>query len=71
MGMVIVEGAVFWGWVDLGCPIVTNGEFVACNCVEVREPIELSFGVVSGVGREMGVLHGVHVTQGEGRFLEF
>jgi len=40
----------------------------------VLEPIELSFGVVSvvsGVGGGMGVLDGVHVTQGEGAVLGF
>jgi len=36
--------------------------------VEVREPIELSFGVVSGVGRGMGVLDGVQVPQGVWQF---
>jgi len=36
-----------------------------CSYVEVREPIELSFGVVSGVGPSIDVLDGVHVTQGE------
>jgi len=38
------------------------------SCAEVREPIELSFGVVSGVGGWMGELNGVHVPQGEGGF---
>jgi len=28
---------------------------------KVREPIELSFGVVNGLGRGTGVLDGVHV----------
>jgi len=27
-----------------------------CSCAGVREPIELSLGVVSGVGQGMGVL---------------
>jgi len=36
------------------------------SCVEVRRAIELSFGVVSGVGPGIHVLHGVHVAQGEG-----
>jgi len=36
------------------------------SCVEVPEPIELSFGVTSGVGPGIDVLDGVHVTQGEG-----
>jgi len=53
-----------------------GGEFGAshCNswgpllriCAEVREPIELSFGVVSGSG--IGVLDGVHVLQEKGQF---
>ena len=36
------------------------------SCAEVREPIELSFGVVSGVHPGIDVLDGVHVPQGEG-----
>jgi len=36
------------------------------RCVEVREPIELSYGVVSGVGPGIDLLHGVHMPQGEG-----
>ena len=36
------------------------------NCAEVREPIQLSFGVVSGLGPGIDVLDGVHVPQGEG-----
>jgi len=35
------------------------------SCAEVREPIELSFGVVSGVGPGIHVLDGVHVSQKE------
>jgi len=35
------------------------------SCAEVREPIELSFSVVSGVGPGIDVLYGVHVAQGE------
>jgi len=50
--------------VNLGRPIVTNGVFV----VEVREPIELSFGVVCGwLG--IGVLDGIDILQWEGRVL--
>jgi len=37
------------------------------SCAEVWEPIELSFGVVSGeVGPSIDVQNGVHVAQGEG-----
>jgi len=35
------EGAVLW--VNLGHPIVTNGTLL-CSCVEVHEPIKLSWG---------------------------
>jgi len=35
--------------VNLGRPIVNNGTLLH-SCAEVREPIELSFGVVSGLG---------------------
>jgi len=40
-----------------------------CSSVEVREPIELQFNVVSGVGPGIDVIDGimaVHVPQGEG-----
>jgi len=43
--------------VNLGRPIVTNGDLL-CSYVEVGEPIELSFGVVSGVSPGIGVLDG-------------
>jgi len=36
------------------------------SCMEVREPIELSFGVVSGMVPGIDVLDGVHMPQGEG-----
>jgi len=39
------------------------------NCAEVRELIELLLGMVSGVGRGMGVLDGVHVPQMVGEVL--
>jgi len=67
-GVVIVkeEGTVFG--VNLGHPVVINGNFVAySSCVEVCELIKLSFEVESGVGGGMGILDGVHVPQGEGR----
>jgi len=35
-------------------------------CVFVREPTELSFGVVSGINSGIHVLDGVHMPQGEG-----
>jgi len=41
------------------------------SCGKLRESINMSFGVVSGVGRGMVVLKGVHVPQGEGRCLGF
>jgi len=41
------------------------------SCVEVHEPIELSFGVVSGVGRGIDVWNGVQLAQGKGWFLGF
>jgi len=36
------------------------------SCVEVREPIELSFGVVSVVGPRIDIRNTVNVAQGEG-----
>ena len=36
-------------------------------CGKTAEWIRMPFAVVSGVGRGMGVLEGVHVPQGEGR----
>jgi len=42
-----------------------------CSCVKVCEAIELPFEVVSGVDQEVGVLDGVHIPQGEGRFGRF
>jgi len=47
------EGAV-WG-VNLRRPIVNN---VLCRFVQLRTAIELSFGVVSGVGPGIHVLDG-------------
>jgi len=41
------------------------------SCVEVHEPIKQLFGVVSGIGRGIGVLDGVHVPQGKGGFRGF
>ena len=42
------------------------------SCVEVHEKIELSFGLLSGVGGEMGVLDGgSHAPTGKERFQSF
>jgi len=41
------------------------------SCAKVREPMELSFEVVSGVGHTMGELEEVHMPQGEGSFEDF
>ena len=41
------------------------------NCAEVREPIELSVGTVSGVGGGMGILDGVYVPERHGQFWGF
>ena len=38
------------------------------SCAKVREPIELPFGVVSGVGPVIGVLDGGPHPPREGRF---
>jgi len=37
-----------------------------CNCAKLHETIKMSFGMVSEVGRGMGVLDGIHIPQGEG-----
>jgi len=44
--------------VNVGHPIVTNGGPLLHSCVKVREPIELSFGVVSGVSPVIDVQNG-------------
>ena len=36
------------------------------SCVEVCLPIELSFGVVSGIGPGIDEWNGIHMSQGEG-----
>jgi len=41
------------------------------SCVEVRELIKLSFGVVTGVSPGIDVWNGVHMDQGEGLDLGF
>jgi len=50
---------------NLGRPIVTNENSLRNSCAEVREPIELSFSVVSGIGASIHVRVGVHMAQGE------
>jgi len=50
--------------VNLWRPIVTNGDLLR-RCVEVRIAIELSFGVVSGVGPGIHVPDEVYISQGE------
>jgi len=39
-------------------------------CGKTAEWIRMSFGMVSGVGRGMGVLDGVVVVEGKGQFWE-
>jgi len=51
--------------VNLGIPLLPVGTLLR-SCAEVRTAIELSFGMVSGVGPGIDVLDGVHVPQGEG-----
>ena len=41
------------------------------SCAKVHEPIKLSFAVMSGVGRGMGVLDGIHIPLGEWEVLGF
>ena len=52
---------------NVGCPIVTNGDFVAC--VKMHEGVELLFGVVSRIGPAIGVLDEGPHPQGEGEVL--
>ena len=57
--------------VNLGCPIVANGDLMR-SCVEVREPIELSFGVVSGHCPGIDVLDcGLRASSGRSCFRDF
>jgi len=65
MGVFIVEGegAVLGKFGASHCNQMGN---LLPSCAKVRESIELSFGVVSGVSHGMGVLKGVHVPQVEG-----
>jgi len=66
-----VEGAVLG--LNLGVPLKPVRTLLH-SCVEVHEPIELSFGVVSVVGPFIGVLgEGRRAARGRGlgRFLEF
>jgi len=43
-----VKGGALLG-MNVGYPIVTNGDFVTYTCVKVHEAIELLFQVVSAV----------------------
>jgi len=67
-GVVIIraEGAVLG--VNVGRPIVTSGPLLH-SCVEVHEPIELSFGMVSGVGP--GIDRGPRASRGRDCFWDF
>jgi len=56
MGVVIVGEWAVLG-VNLGRSIVTKGTLL-CSCAEVRQPIALSFGVMSGLGPGIHVLDG-------------
>jgi len=55
---------------NLGVPLKPMRPLLR-SCVEVREPIELSFDVVSRVGPGIDALDGVHMPQGEGLFVGF
>jgi len=55
--------------VNLGRPIVIAGVLLLHDCAEVRELIELSFGLVSWVGQGTYVLAGVDVLQREERWV--
>jgi len=60
MGWLLSNGKGHF-WTEFGGPIVSNGDFRR-SCGKLRESIDMSFGVVSGVDRGMGV----HVPQGRG-----
>jgi len=70
MGVVIVEREGTVLGMNLGHPTVTNEDIVV-YCTEVHESIELSFGVVSGVSRGMGVLDGCPSVPRKGEFWEW
>jgi len=60
-GMSVLDGVhyhrrrrAFLG-VNLGCPIVVNGTLLR-SCAKVSEPMDMTFGVVSGVGLCIRVL---------------
>ena len=53
--VVIVERKGAGLGVNLGHPIVTMGSLLR-SCAEVREPIELSFRVMSGIGSGIHLL---------------
>jgi len=56
--------------VKLGHPVIANGDLLH-SCVEVHKPIELSVGMVSGVGLGIDIQDGVHrprASRGRGCF---
>jgi len=53
--------------VSVGHPIVNYGTLM-CSCAEVHEPIELSFGVVSGIGLGICILDGSTCLKERGDF---
>jgi len=68
MGVLHFGGDRRRGRGNLQRPIVTNGN-VLRRCVEVRTAIELSFGVVSGVGPGIHALDGSpRTSRGRGCF---
>ena len=67
-----------WGWTRDCCirwgsyrrrgrAVLSMGPLLH-SCAKDCEPIELSFGMVSGVGPGIDVRNGVHVPQGKGEF---
>jgi len=69
--VVIVEGKGAVLGVNWGVPLSPMGPLLR-SCAEVRAAIELSFGMVSGVGPGIGVLDGgPHASRGRGYFWDF
>jgi len=67
--VVIIEGEETVLGVNVGHPIVTNGPLLH-SCVEVREPIELSFGLVNGWAQAFMYGMGSMWLKGKGVFWE-